>query len=112
MWITSKRGALWAGGAILLAGAAAGAIALSKPKGPTDAQVVTAAAKAMGWPIEITPGWAQKLALLLPTGWTMGALHRLMSFQAGAAAALPYLAILALAAAAIGWIATRTFRYA
>lgn len=64
------------------------------------------------WPIEVTPGWAQRLALGLPTGWTMDALHRLMSFQAGAAAALPHLVALAVGALAVGWIATRTFRYA
>ncbi len=64
------------------------------------------------WPIEITPGWAQKVALVLPTGWTMGALHRLMSFQAGALSAAPHLLALALAALLVGWAATRTFRYA
>jgi ABC-type Na+ efflux pump permease subunit len=64
------------------------------------------------WPIEVTPGWAQSLALVLPTGWTMDALHRLMSFQAGALAAAPHLAALAIAALVVGWIATRTFRYA
>jgi ABC-type Na+ efflux pump permease subunit len=64
------------------------------------------------WPIEITPGWAQKIALLVPTGWTMGALHRLMSFEAGAASALPHLIALTVAALFVGWAATRTFRYA
>jgi ABC-type multidrug transport system permease subunit len=64
------------------------------------------------WPIEVTPGWAQSIAMALPTGWTMAALHRLMSFQAGAASALPHAIALAVAALAVGWIATRTFRYA
>jgi ABC-2 type transport system permease protein len=64
------------------------------------------------WPIEITPGWAQKLALAIPTGWTMNALHELMSFQAGALAALPHVVALTVAALAVGWAATRTFRYA
>ena len=64
------------------------------------------------WPIEVTPRWAQSLAMVLPTGWTMAALHRLMSFQAGAAAALPHGILLAVAALAVGWIAIRTFRYA
>lgn len=64
------------------------------------------------WPIEITPAWAQKVALVLPTGWTMGALHRLMSFQAGALSAVPHLVALAAAALLVGWAATRTFRYA
>ncbi|MGH7565744.1 MAG: ABC transporter permease [Gemmatimonadota bacterium] len=63
------------------------------------------------WPIEVTPRWAQSVALAMPTGWTMDALHRLMSFQAGAAAALPHLIALAAAALVVGWIATRTFRY-
>jgi ABC-type multidrug transport system permease subunit len=64
------------------------------------------------WPIEVTPPWAQSVALAVPTGWTMGALHRLMSFQAGAATAVPHLIAIAAAALVIGWIATRTFRYA
>jgi len=64
------------------------------------------------WPIEITPGWAQKVAFFIPTGWTMGALHRLMSFQAGAMSALPHLVALTAAALLVGWAATRTFRYA
>jgi ABC-type multidrug transport system permease subunit len=63
------------------------------------------------WPIEVTPKWAQSLALAMPTGWTMGALHRLMSFQVGAVEALPHLVAIALAALVVGWIATRTFRY-
>ena len=64
------------------------------------------------WPIEVTPKWAQSVALAMPTGWTMDALHRLMSFQAGALAAAPHLIMLAAAALVVGWIATRTFRYA
>jgi ABC-type multidrug transport system permease subunit len=64
------------------------------------------------WPIEVTPQWSQSLALAIPTGWTMAALHQLMSFQAGAPAALPHLVALVVAALVVGWIATRTFRYA
>jgi ABC-type multidrug transport system permease subunit len=64
------------------------------------------------WPIEVTPGWAQSIATALPTGWTMAALHRLMSFQAGAASAAPYGLALLIAAIVVGWIAVRTFRYA
>ncbi|MDH3554055.1 MAG: ABC transporter permease, partial [Gammaproteobacteria bacterium] len=33
------------------------------------------------WPIEITPDWVQGLQKLIPTGWTMDALHKLISFQ-------------------------------
>ena len=39
------------------------------------------------WPIEITPMWTQKLALVFPTGWTMDALHKLMNFGAARGAA-------------------------
>jgi hypothetical protein len=42
----------------------------------------------------------------------MDALHNLMSFQAGATAALPHLLALIVGALVVGWIATRTFRYA
>ena len=64
------------------------------------------------WPIEITPPWMRSLALVLPTGLTMDALHRLVSFEAGAASALPHVLVLALMAAAAGWLAARTFRFA
>ena len=33
------------------------------------------------WPIEITPDWMQFVQKLLPTGWTMDALHKLISFR-------------------------------
>lgn len=32
------------------------------------------------WPIEVTPRWMQSLADWIPTGWAMGALHKLVSF--------------------------------
>jgi ABC-type multidrug transport system permease subunit len=63
------------------------------------------------WPIEVTPAWMQTLARLLPTGWAMDALHRLISFQAGAASALPHAALLFTAALVVGWQAARRFRF-
>jgi ABC-2 type transport system permease protein len=63
------------------------------------------------WPIEITPLWAQKLALAFPTGWAMDALHKLMSFGAPAAAVLPHTAVLLAAAALAGYAVTRSFRF-
>ena len=63
------------------------------------------------WPIEITPGWMQYVQKLLPTGWTMDALHRLISFEAGAMSALPHLAVLLTAALAVTFLAIRRFRY-
>ena len=63
------------------------------------------------WPIEITPAWMQFVQKLLPTGWTMDALHKLISFQAGAASVIPNIAMLLVAAAVFGGLAVRRFRY-
>lgn len=63
------------------------------------------------WPIEVTPGWMQALARILPTGWTMEALHRLVSFEAGAASALPQVAAILAGALVLGAIAAQQFRY-
>jgi ABC-2 type transport system permease protein len=63
------------------------------------------------WPIEITPPWMQTFSLVLPTGTTMDALHRLVSFGRPATSVLPHLVALALLGLVAGWLATRLFRY-
>jgi ABC-type Na+ efflux pump permease subunit len=63
------------------------------------------------WPIEITPLWAQKMALFLPTGLTMNALHKLVNFGAPPAAVAPHLAALAAAAGLALYALSRTFRF-
>ncbi len=63
------------------------------------------------WPIEVAPPWMQSLAGLLPTGWTMNALHRLMSFEAGPASVLPEFALLLVTAVVVGALAVRRFRF-
>jgi ABC-type multidrug transport system permease subunit len=63
------------------------------------------------WPIEITPPWMQGLALALPTGWTMDALHKLVSFGYAPGTAVPHIAALAAAALLAGWAAAKIFRY-
>jgi ABC-type multidrug transport system permease subunit len=63
------------------------------------------------WPIEITPDWAQRFALALPTGWTMDAMHRLISFGDPASAAVPHALALVTGAAILGAAGVRTFRY-
>jgi ABC-type multidrug transport system permease subunit len=63
------------------------------------------------WPIEITPEWAQRFALALPTGWTMDAMHRLISFGDPASAVVPHALALATGAALLGVAGIRTFRY-
>jgi len=63
------------------------------------------------WPIEITPPWAQKLAMLFPTGWAMDALHKLMSFGDAPAAVVPHIAGFLAVALAAGYVLKRTFRF-
>ena len=63
------------------------------------------------WPIEITPLWAQKLALLLPTGWAMDGLHKLVSFGEPVAAVMPHVTTMSAAVVAAGWAAARWFRW-
>jgi len=63
------------------------------------------------WPIEITPIWAQRMALFLPTGLTMNALHKLVNFGASPAAVVPHLAALVGAAALGLYLLSRTFRF-
>ena len=53
----------------------------------------------------------QLVQKLIPTGWTMDALHKLISFQAGAASVIPNIAMLVLATVVFGWLAVRRFRY-
>lgn len=63
------------------------------------------------WPIEITPDWMQVLQKLIPTGWTMDALHKLISFQAEPMTVLPNVLVLVVAAAVFGVLAARRFQY-
>lgn len=75
------------------------------------ASLILAALGGCWWPIEIAPPWMQSLALALPTGWAMDAMHLLVSFGRGSASALPHLAALAGGALVLGWLAARSFRY-
>lgn len=72
---------------------------------------VLAALGGCWWPIEVTPQWMQTFALMLPTGWTMDALHKLVSFGAGASSAVPHLGMLLTATVVVGTAAVRTFRF-
>lgn len=63
------------------------------------------------WPIEVAPGWMQTIQKAIPTGWTMDALHKLISFQAGAMSVVPNVLMLAAAAVVLGVLAARRFRY-
>ena len=63
------------------------------------------------WPIEVTPEWMQVLQKTIPTGWTMNALHKLISFQAGAMSVIPNVLLLLAGTAVFGVLAARRFRY-
>jgi len=72
---------------------------------------VLAALGGCWWPIEITPSWMQKLALALPTGWAMDALHKLVNFGDAASSAVPHVTVMIAGAIALGWLGARRFRY-
>ena len=76
--------------------------------------IVTMVLAALGgcwWPIEITPDWMQNLAIALPSGWAMDAMHRLINFGYGGLSASAHVAALAAASLLLGWLGARTFRY-
>jgi ABC-2 type transport system permease protein len=88
--------------------------------GKTEGQVVAigvicsnvlAAIGGCWWPIEVTPAWAQKASIALPTGWAMDAMHQLVSFGNSPLSALPHLLALATTIVCAGWLISRTFRF-
>lgn len=63
------------------------------------------------WPIEVAPEWMQGLQNFLPTGWTMDALHKLISFQAAPSSVLTEVGLLVVGTVVIAAIAVRRFQY-
>ncbi len=63
------------------------------------------------WPIEVAPAWMQQLQMFTPTGWTMDALHQLISFEMPWQSALPHMATLMVAALLTAWAASKRFRF-
>jgi ABC-type multidrug transport system permease subunit len=63
------------------------------------------------WPIEVTPDWMQSLQKLMPTGWAMDALHKLISFEAGALSAVPHVATLLVGTLLVTALAINRFKY-
>jgi ABC-type multidrug transport system permease subunit len=72
---------------------------------------VLAALGGCWWPIEVTPEWMQRLALFLPTGWAMDALHKLVNFGAPAASALPHVLVMLAASVVAAALSARVFRF-
>lgn len=73
--------------------------------------MVLAALGGCWWPIEVAPEWMQQAQMFIPTGWTMDALHKLISFGADWQSVLPNLGILIVASFFIGWLAAKRFRF-
>ncbi len=94
----------------LLLGNLAGTEAQAVGIGVLSSQVL-AALGGCWWPIEITPRWMQGLALLLPTGWAMDAMHKLVSFGHAATSAAPHVAVMVAMTLVLGATAARSFRY-
>jgi len=63
------------------------------------------------WPIEVTPQWMQMIQKFTPTGWTMDAMHKLISFQSGAASVIPQLVLLLVATVVVAAYAAKRFQY-
>ena len=72
---------------------------------------VLAALGGCWWPIEVTPDWMQGLQKLMPTGWAMDALHKLISFEAGALSAVPHVATLLVGTLVVTALAINRFKY-
>ena len=105
--------AVW-GGFCASAGLWLGTVATTEAQAGGLGVLVANALAALGgcwWPIEVTPEWMQFVQKLLPTGWTMDALHKLISFQAGAASVIPNVLVLVAASIVVAWLAIRNFKY-
>lgn len=78
---------------------------------PVIVSMLLAALGGCWWPIEVAPAWMQKLAMFLPTGWVMDALHKLMYFGGSIADVVSHqLALYALALIAL-WFAFTKFNH-
>ena len=74
------------------------------------ASLLMAALGGCWWPLEIGPPLLKTIALCLPTGWALAALHQLISFGSGLDAVVVPLAVLFGFGAAANLLAARFFR--
>ena len=74
------------------------------------ASLLMAALGGCWWPLELAPPSLKFIALCLPTGWAMQALHQLISFGSGPGAVVVPLAVLLGFGATANLLAARFFR--
>ena len=74
------------------------------------ASLLMAALGGCWWPLEIGPPVMKTIALCLPTGWALQALHQLISFGSGFDAVLKPIGVLLAFGAAANLLAARFFR--
>jgi len=74
------------------------------------ATMVMAALGGCWWPLEVVSPTLQRVALALPTGWAMRALHGIISFGKDLGGSVPSLLALAAFAAAFSLLAARSLR--
>jgi len=74
------------------------------------ASLLMAALGGCWWPLEIGPPTLKTIALCLPTGWALQALHQLISFGSDFSAVLTPLAVLLVFGAAANVLAARFFK--
>jgi ABC-type multidrug transport system permease subunit len=113
LWMVLVILAAWAG-FCATAGLLVGSIATTEAQAGGLGVLVANTLAALGgcwWPIEVTPRWMQILQNFTPTGWTMDAMHKLISFQSGAASAVPQLAIIVAATLLMAAFAVNRFQY-
>lgn len=102
-------------GALMAAlGVVLGSVARSEGQAVAIGVISANALGALGgcwWPIEVTPEWMQRLALFLPTGWAMDAVHKLVSFAAPPVSVLPHAVGMGLGIVLLVMLAERVFRF-
>jgi ABC-type multidrug transport system permease subunit len=74
------------------------------------ASILMAALGGCWWPLELASPALKAVALCLPTGWALAALHQLISFGSGLPTVVTPLAVLLGFGAAANWLAARFFR--
>jgi ABC-type multidrug transport system permease subunit len=100
----------WVAGSL---GVLAGSLVASEDRVAGICVLVSLLMAALGgcwWPLEVAPPTLKIIALCLPTGWALQALHQLISFGSGLGAVVVPLAVLLGFGAAANLLAARFFR--